>query len=106
MYIPKRYGQSRIDNCPFCGKIGVTKNSQGVSTCKDHKDKLVENLKCVCGEYLDLGVGKWGPYFRCINCGNINFRKAMEMNPNVKQQTPVQERKEIVVRSDELDFMY
>ena len=107
MYIPKRYGQSRIDNCPFCGKQGVAKNPQGVPVCQDHQDSNLDNLKCVCGEYLDIAEGKWGPYFRCMNCGNINFKKGMEMNPQIKKQANEQTpKKEIEVTSDQLDYLY
>src|SRR3989338_11434412 len=84
MYIPKRYGESKIDNCPFCGKIGVTKNKQGVPVCSNHKDDELKDLKCLCGGWLDIFEGKYGPYFRCINCGNINFKKGIEINPQVK----------------------
>ena len=79
----KVYGQNREDNCPFCGKRGVTKNSQGVPVCLKHKDKNLDGLKCMCGEYLDVKEGKFGPYFHCLNCGNINFKKGMELNPEV-----------------------
>jgi hypothetical protein len=104
MRIPKKYGQSKIDNCPFCGKIGVTKNKQGIPVCINHKDSKLEDLKCVCGEYLDIRQGKYGPYFNCMNCGNINFRKGLEMNqPKEKVKT---EKKEITVTSDQLDSLY
>ena len=95
MRIPKRYGQSRIENCPFCGKQGVVKNKQGVPVCLKHKDSFLDGLKCVCGEYLDVKAGKWGPYFVCMNCGNINFKKGMGMNPQIKEKTDskVEEKK-------------
>lgn len=106
MRIPKRYGQSRIDNCPFCGKVATSKNNQGVPVCHAHKDQNLDDVKCACGEYLDLNDGKWGPYFRCINCGNINFRKAMEMNPQVKDLAKqkakiVEHNKPITRKSDD-----
>lgn len=130
MRIPKRYGQSRINNCPFCGKIGVTKNKQGVPVCLMHKDEYLSDVKCVCGEYLDVFEGKWGPYFRCMNCGNINFKKGLDMNPQVKDKQEKQNQEtshkqktqdnsekketepkkkaptEITVTSDQVDFMY
>ncbi|MDP7180154.1 MAG: hypothetical protein QF824_02710 [Candidatus Woesearchaeota archaeon] len=86
MRIPKRYGQSRIDNCPFCEKVSTTKNKQGVPVCQNHKENVLKDLKCVCGEWLDLLEGKWGPYFKCINCGNINFNKGLELNPQIKDE--------------------
>jgi len=130
MRIPKRYGQSRVNNCPFCGKIGVAKSKQGVPVCLAHKTENLDNLKCVCGEYLDVFEGKWGPYFRCMNCGNINFKKGLDMNPQVKDRINSEQsnqsdskdntsgkdklqsskdktpRKEITVTSDQLDYMY
>lgn len=97
----KRYGESRIDKCPFCGKTATAKNSQGVPVCRNHKRKLLENMKCACGEWLDVNEGKWGPYFRCFNCGNISFRKGLEMNSaNINK-----EKGEVTVRSDELDLI-
>ncbi|MBU0616016.1 MAG: hypothetical protein KJ601_08060 [Nanoarchaeota archaeon] len=78
MYIPKRYGQSRIDKCPFCEKTAVTKNKQGIPVCAVHKDSELKDIKCACGSWLDVREGKFGPYFFCINCGNISFKKAME----------------------------
>ena len=110
MHIPKRYGESKIDNCPFCGKVCVTKNSQGVPVCQAHKDSELVNLKCVCGELLDISHGKWGSYFRCMNCGNINFKKGIEMNPQIKNKDnhkkSDKDKKEITVTSDQLDFLY
>ncbi len=129
MRIPKRYGQSRIENCPFCGKAGVMKNKQGVPVCLKHKDSYLDGLKCVCGEYLEVRSGKFGAYFTCMNCGNVNFKKAMEMNPELMEKAEVETneekvsdkkesdrvkawdekrrgpKKEIIVRSDELDFI-
>jgi topoisomerase IA-like protein len=86
MYIPKRYGES--------------KNSQGVPVCKTHVDKLLGDMKCACGEYLDLKTGKFGPYFTCMNCGNINMRKALDMNP-IDQDMAKKKAREEVVRSDD-----
>ena len=71
----------RIEPCPFCGKMSITKNSQGVPVCTTHKLSTIDNVKCVCGKTLDIHEGKWGPYFRCSNCGNINFKKIIGLNP-------------------------
>lgn len=75
-----------------------------------HKNEKLNDLKCACGEYLDVLEGKWGPYFRCMNCGNINFKKGIEMNAQVKnkgqQDNRQEQRKEITVTSDQVDFMY
>ena len=84
MYIPKKYGQSKIQNCPFCGKTAVSQNSQGIPVCANHKSEKLDNFKCACGEYLEVRSGKFGPYFYCMNCGNINFKKGLDMNPHIK----------------------
>ena len=131
MRIPKRYGQSRIDECPFCGKHAVTENQQGVPVCQKHKEKELLNLKCLCGGWLDVRKGKYGAYFNCMKCGNINFRRGIEMNPDIENRTDSvktenkkeephkqtkseirkelkeekeKQRKELVLRSDEVDF--
>ena len=134
MYIPKRYGQSKSNKCPFCGTEAVFKNSQGVPVCRRHKDSSLESMKCLCGSTLEPKDGKFGPYFSCMKCGNVNFKRAMEINKDLmerkinNQSAPMtsadqttsrtqsssrlnssQEKKqpkEVVVRSDELDFMY
>ena len=85
MRIPKRYGEYRREECPFCGKQSITKNPQGVPVCLKHKERLLDGLKCVCGEWLDLRQGKWGPYFFCNKCGNINFKRALELNPQIRE---------------------
>lgn len=92
MYIPKRYGQSKIDPCPFCGRTATVKNNQDVPVCDKHKNTPIPDLKCSCNSYLDLRNGKFGAYFHCMNCGNINMRKALALNPDIgKNQTKSQE---------------
>lgn len=83
MRIPKKYGQSKIDNCPFCDKVSFTRNPQGIPVCKEHQSKSMPNLKCLCGEYLDLKFGKYGPFYSCIKCGTMNISKALDMNPRI-----------------------
>ena len=73
MRIQKRYGESRIENCPFCGRQAIIENEQGVPVCTNHKDKLLPDLRCVCGEYLLMQKGKFGIYFNCLRCGNMSF---------------------------------
>ena len=128
MRIPKQYGQSKIENCPFCGNRATTTNNQDVPVCQKHKDKDMVDLKCICGEWLDIKKGKYGPYFFCMQCGNISFSKAIEVNPQVMEQDKeddnkfksenkvntekpseksydIKERKEIFVSSDDVDFI-
>lgn len=80
MRIPKRYGQSRIEKCPFCGKQATTESKEKVPVCTNHKESILNEMKCMCGEILDLKAGKWGVYFSCMNCGNINGKKVFETN--------------------------
>lgn len=84
MYIPKRYGESKVDNCPFCGQRAIAVSTQGIPVCLKHKGALLGEMKCACGDYLDLLKGKFGPFFNCMKCGNINLKKALELNP-IKQ---------------------
>lgn len=111
MYIKKRYGESRIDGCPFCGKPSTSKNAQGVPVCIAHKRLLLDGLRCVCGSFLDVLTGKWGAYCRCPKCGNVNFRRALEVNQQLLKQQPEppkapEKKKEVVIRSDELHLYY
>lgn len=78
--IPKRYGQSQVPKCPFCSEIATTKNNQKVPVCRKHVEKEVMPLKCVCSKTLLLMHGKFGVFWNCIDCGNFNFKKALEMN--------------------------
>ena len=88
MRIPKRYGQSKIPICPFCSKQAIAKNSQGLNVCQHHKEKKLPDIKCACGSYLELKTGKFGPYFNCINCGNINLNKGLEiMEMDIRKKT-------------------
>ena len=108
MFIPKKYGQSKIDNCPFCQKQAVNLNKQGVPVCPAHRKELLEDLKCVCGESLDILKGKFGVFFKCIKCGNMNLRKVMEFN-TIKAKTNFKNnshqknntKTEITIRSDD-----
>ena len=76
----KVYGEYKTDKCPFCGKIASAKNDQKIPTCSKHKKIDLQGLKCACGDYLDVASGKYGPYFRCFNCGNVNYQKGLSLN--------------------------
>jgi len=80
MGIPKRYGQSQVTNCVFCGKQATTQSKEGVPVCTVHKNVGLPLLKCLCGEYVDPMLGKWGLYFRCLRCGNVSSKKIFENN--------------------------
>ncbi|HLG23936.1 MAG TPA: hypothetical protein VI564_03345 [Candidatus Nanoarchaeia archaeon] len=113
MFIPKRYGQSKVENCPFCSKVAMSMNKQGVPVCSMHKEEILEDLKCICGEALDILKGKFGVFFNCMKCGNMNMRKMMEVNiiKTRQRETPAAKsfskpsnnspRTEITVRNDD-----
>lgn len=75
----KVYGQSQELQCPFCGSRATAKNEQGLPVCHRHTKNEV-NLKCVCGEYLDVKESKYGPFFTCMNCGAVSYKKGLEIN--------------------------
>ena len=114
MRIPKRYGQSKISTCPFCTRTATQKNAQGIDVCAAHTKQVLEEIKCTCGSWLEQRSGKFGPYFNCINCGNLNFNKVMEIKalqteikevPVVlKKSVPVRERKEITISSKDVEY--
>jgi len=99
MFIPKKYGESRIEKCPFCQKQATTINKQGIAVCVTHREDTLDGLKCVCGETLDILKGKFGAFFKCIDCGNMNLRKVLEFN-NVKAKNHNFKEKS----SDERDY--
>ena len=80
MFIPKKYGESRIEKCPFCEKQATTINRQGIAVCVTHKEDTLDDLKCACGETLDILKGKFGAFFKCIDCGNMGLKKVLEIN--------------------------
>ena len=109
MHIPKKYGQSKIDRCPFCQKHATCMNRQDVPVCASHKDQVLDSLKCVCGSTLGIMHGKFGVFFSCIKCGNMNLKKVLELNtitaksndetaPSIRGKG---DAKEITVRSDD-----
>lgn len=78
--MPKRYGQSRVDACPFCGKQAVTISKEGIPVCLAHKHAKLNDMKCICGDYLELMTGKFGIFFKCERCGTLNMNKVFEIN--------------------------
>jgi hypothetical protein len=88
-----------------------------VPVCTNHKDRLLPDLRCVCGEYLLMQKGKFGIYFNCLRCGNMSFKKILEMNDITKPDVPLpkinaandaidpkQAPKNITIRSDDPDY--
>ena len=105
MHIPKKYGQSKIDSCPFCEKQATTLNKQNVPVCSFHKGEILSDMKCVCGSTLDMLHGKFGVFFSCMKCGNMNLRKVLELNKNnpkcSNEKTFAKSGKIMTVRSDD-----
>ena len=115
MYIPKKYGQSKVDLCPNRKKVATTKNKQQIPVYYAHKASILQDLTCFCGDTLEKKDGKFGIYFNCTNCGNINIKKALEMNPELGKESKKEEKtkptknkqkKEITITSDEVDVSY
>ena len=75
----KQYGQSKLDRCSFCSSIATQTTKEGVLVCRHHLQQKMQDIQCTCGSWLEQKSGKFGPYFTCFNCGNINFNKALEM---------------------------
>ncbi len=75
----KTYGEYKVSHCPFCEKIATFKNEQGLNVCKAHLQQKMEEIRCTCGSWLENRSGKFGPYFNCVKCGNINYNKGMAM---------------------------
>jgi hypothetical protein len=92
MHIPKRYGESKLETCPFCGRQAIIKNPQGVPVCTDHRNKNMPDFKCVCGSYLLMQEGKFGVYFNCMKCGNMNLKKVLDINPNIMHAEKAKEK--------------
>ena len=76
----KVYSESKVENCVICNKQALLLNTQGFSVCSIHKNIIIPELKCLCGEYLMMMDGKFGKFFQCINCGNITIKRAIEIN--------------------------
>ena len=106
----KIYGESGLKNCPFCGKLATRKTQAGLEVCHQHTKEQLHEIKCTCGRWLEQRVIKFGPYFNCLNCGNINFKKAIEMKGLMGERIPpkpepvVIERKETIITSRDVEY--
>lgn len=106
MYIPKRYGESRIETCPFCGRQAIIKNEQGVPVCTTHKSKKLQEMKCSCGAYLLMQEGKFGIFFNCMKCGNMNMKKVLELNSHLITKAMEGEKKvEVKKPSGKIEYV-
>ncbi len=109
----KTYGVYKIVNCPFCSRMATQKNEQGIEVCYQHLKSVVEEIKCTCGSWLEPRSGKFGRYFNCLNCGNMNYDKAMQIKEIMmkkslgeKKMAVKEEKKEIVITSRDVDYFY
>lgn len=80
MYKKKVYGSYRKEVCPFCQGTATTFNEQKIPVCHKHKTSLLSEMKCACGDYLDILSGKFGTFFNCISCGPQNLQKIFAIN--------------------------
>jgi hypothetical protein len=85
----KVYGRSKVTTCPFCSRVATQKNEQGLDVCSNHRKKSLPEIKCTCGSWLEQRASKFGPYFNCIECGNMNYTKAMEIKQITDSEPPV-----------------
>ena len=118
----KTYGVYKTVRCPFCDRLATQKNEQGIEVCHKHLKQSVEEIKCTCGSWLEPKSGKFGRYFNCINCGNMNYDKAMgikamtmkdkpkaeskpiKKKPNYYKRTYEEEKKETVITSRDVEY--
>lgn len=111
---PKRYGQSKLSHCTFCGRTATQKTESGLEVCYQHTKEQLPEIKCLCGGWLEQRSGKFGPYFNCLRCGNINFKKGMEMKvitvskestlPKVQPSLEKWRPKETIITSRDVEY--
>ncbi len=77
----KIYGQSKTNECLFCGAVAFVKNEQQAPTCLAHKQERIGDMKCLCGSWLDIRESKWGVFFTCMSCGVLSLRKVKDIHP-------------------------
>lgn len=87
MHLSKRYGEYKIERCPFCKKQATTTNAEGMPVCYEHKNENIPELKCACGSTLEMRTGKYGIFFSCIKCGIIRKNRVFEMNDDAFKQS-------------------
>ena len=112
----KEFGKSKTTACPFCARTATHKNAQGLEVCHRYLQQKMEEIKCACGSWLEQKSGPFGPYFNCLNCGNLNLKKALEikeitsLSDNSKDfdqpdlQENKKEKKEITITSEDIEY--
>lgn len=81
----KVYGESEKTLCAFCGRHATTRNAERVPVCEAHRTEKLEEVRCLCGRFMELKEGKWGPFFVCPACGPLRFDRARERSRDTKQ---------------------
>ena len=92
--------------------MATQKNGQGFNVCHRHTKDYLNDVRCVCGALLEVRQGKFGPYFNCLDCGNINFNKAMKIRELTKVTKPLKtilkeskgEPKEVTISSNDVEY--
>ena len=96
---------SKKDTCIFCEKQAIARNKQGLAVCLGHKDKVLEERRCICGEFLEIKHSKWGPFFLCKHCGPKSINKVLDSD-NGDFKLNKRFRKEKIYTIDELEKMW
>ena len=104
MGFPKKkvYGEYKMVYCPFCSRLATQKNEQGIEVCYQHSKQAVEEIKCTCSSWLEPRAGKFGRYFHCVNCGNVNYDKAMEIKEITAKKVDTVETKSMISEKKEM----
>lgn len=83
-----------------------------MDVCPHHVKQVLEEIRCICGSWLEQRSGKFGPYFNCVKCGNLNFKKGLEMRivkTNEAVSRPVETirkpiPKEIIITTKDVEY--
>lgn len=83
----KVYGESQTEACVFCGAQSYKRNKLGLPLCKEHQnEEYAPAFKCICGDWIDVLNGKYGPYAKCLRCGIQKLDKIREHNSMLNQK--------------------
>jgi hypothetical protein len=89
-----------LARCPFCNGNALRENSQGVPVCLQHKDSDLPDMKCSCGEWLDIRKGKYGVFFSCMSCGAKSLSKILSINKIADTRKPDAPKKSVIDTGD------
>lgn len=113
----KVYGQGYNQNCVFCGGFATQTTKEGLLVCRNHNNSQLNEQKCACGKVLELKSGKYGAYFNCLVCGNVNVKKGLQDTAPTqtkeftkkpyfqdKKKAFVKGRKEINITTNDIEY--